>query len=476
MTARSANGANLTAVTDKAADGSGRAERCGLGARLLADARGILLDDTDRSQLQRDAMLAFSVRVLSAGILYLSQIVLARWMGDYEYGIYVSVWTWVLVLGGLSNLGLAPAMIRLLPEYREQAQLELLRGLLRDGRLLVFAAASLVAGLGLIGLILFGSPLSKPYVWPAYLALVCVPMITLSDTHDGIGRGGGWMAEALVPPYVLRPLLILATMIVLHEIGWRIGADTAMGAAVIATWGCVALQYFLLRRRIADAVPAGRSRPDGNLWLRISLPLLAIAGSELLLQNADVLIIGYYLAPDQGAIYFAAAKTMALVMFVHYAVGSAMAKRFSTLNARGDKAELRQFVRDAVHWTFWPSLSAALLILAFGKPLLWLFGPQFTSGYPIMFVLVAGFLGRAAMGPSEFLLNMLGEQKACAAVIMSTAAFNILLQTILVPRLGILGAAAATAIALVAGALSNTIVARRRLGIDIAIWNNLRRS
>lgn len=431
--------------------------------------------DSDRSRLQREALLAFAVRVLSAGILYLSQIVLARWMGDYEYGVYVFVWTWILVLGGLSNLGLASAMIRLLPEYRETGELELLRGLLRDGRLLVFAAATMVAGLGLLALMLFGSFLAKPYVWPAYLALVCIPMITLSDAHDGIGRGGGWMMESLLPPYVLRPLFILAAMVALHVFGWRIGAETAMGAAVIATWSCVAIQYALLRRRISAELPAGPARPDRNLWLRISLPLLAITGSELLLQNSDVLIIGYFLTPDQGAIYFAAAKTMALVMFVHYAVGSAMAKRFSSLNARGDKEALRAFVRDAVHWTFWPSLAAALAILVLGKPLLWLFGPQFVAGYPVMFILVAGFLGRAAMGPSEFLLNMLGEQKACAAVIFSTAVINILLQFILVPRLGISGAALATATSLVIGALLNTLVARSRLGLDIAIWNNLRR-
>jgi O-antigen/teichoic acid export membrane protein len=33
---------------------------------------------------QRDALAAFGVRLVSAALLYLSQIVLARWMGSYE--------------------------------------------------------------------------------------------------------------------------------------------------------------------------------------------------------------------------------------------------------------------------------------------------------------------------------------------------------------------------------------------------------
>ena len=83
--------------------------------------------------MQRDALLAFAVRVASTGLLYLSQVMLAGWMGGYEYGIYVFVWTWVLILGGLSQAGLNLGMIRLVAEYREQGHQAELRGLMRAG-------------------------------------------------------------------------------------------------------------------------------------------------------------------------------------------------------------------------------------------------------------------------------------------------------------------------------------------------------
>jgi O-antigen/teichoic acid export membrane protein len=179
------------------------------------------------------------------------------------------------------------------------------------------------------------------------------------------------------------------------------------------------------------------------------------------------------MTPADVGIYFAAGKTMALIMFVHYAVGSAVAHKFAALNARGDKEGLRTFVNDAVNWTFWPSLAGALIILALGKPLLWLFGPQFESGYPVMGILVLGFLCRSAMGPAEYLLNMLGEQALCATVLTAAALLNIALNFAFVPAFGLIGAASATALSLIFSALANSIVVWHRLDIEIAIWKNL---
>lgn len=441
------------------------------GVAALRDMRD---GDSERDKTRRDALLAFVVRVASAAILYLTQIVLARWMGSSEYGIYVFVWTWVLILGGLSHLGLSLAVIRLVPAYREERRLDLLRGAIRGARLAALGLGTAVAVLGVAGLWLFGPHLSGTYVLPLYLAFVCIPLYALTDVQDGIGRGSAWMDLALLPPYVLRPLMLLLTMFVAHEAGFAMHAETAAGAAIVGTWASGLVQALLMNRRLARTVPSGPARYDFRAWFGISLPLAVIAACELVLQNADLLIISRFMTPSDVGIYFAAAKTMSLILFVHYAVGSAMANRFSALHARGDRAELKAFVRDAVNWTFWPSLASAVLIVALGLPLLALFGPQFQAGYPVMVILVLGFLARAAMGPAEFLLNMLGEQQLCAAVLTLSALLDVALNLTLVPAYGLVGAATATSIALATAAALNNVVARRRLNINIAIWHNLK--
>ena len=443
-------------------------------ADLVRRVGAIYRADDGRSRAQRDAAMAFAVRVASAAILYFSQVVLARWMGGFEYGIYVFVWTWVLVLSGLSHLGMPTAMIRLLPEYIQLGQHGLLRGLLLGGRAVAVLSGTAVACAALALIWLLGARLNSHYVLPFVLALACVPLCALSDVQDGIGRGRGWMAVGLMPPYILRPLLLLGCMTAAHLLGLPTNAGTAAGAAVVATWAAALVQMLLVERRFAEGIARVPRQYDFRRWFRVSLPLMVITICDLALQNTDVLIVSAYLTPTEVGMYFAAAKTMSLIMFIHYAVGSAVASQFAALKARGDHERLEALVRDAVNWTFWPSLVAAVAILALGKPLLWLFSPQFTEAYPVMFVLAIGFLVRASMGPAEFILNMLGEQQLCALVLIVSAVLDVALSFALVPVFGMIGAAAATSIALITAAIMNYVVARRRLELEISIWNSSR--
>ena len=109
---------------------------------LAAGLDQMLAGADDRAISQRIALIAFVVRVLSAFIAYVSQVLLARWMGDFEYGIFVVVWVGAVILGGLACLGFQTAIVRFVPEYLERGETQLLRGVVLGSRVHGFIAAT----------------------------------------------------------------------------------------------------------------------------------------------------------------------------------------------------------------------------------------------------------------------------------------------------------------------------------------------
>jgi O-antigen/teichoic acid export membrane protein len=439
-------------------------------AALAGHVRAWLADRSDTSRAQRVAGTAFLIRVASAALAYLTQVLLARWMGTFEFGIYVYVWTWVLLVGALVDFGLASSAQRFVPEYGERQQWPLLRGFLSGSRWLTVVMASAMGGIGALGVWLFGSWISHYEIIPLYLACCSLPLFALTHMQEGIARSYNWVNLALLPPYVVRPLFLIVVMVAAHACGFAGDAATAMLCAVVATWATAIVQLVVLDRRLGQKIAPGVKSHQIRAWFATALPIFMVEGFYSLLTYTDVLVLQQYVAPDQVAIYYGAAKTLALVAFVYYSVAHATAHKFTEYHVNGDRERLSAFLADSIRWTFWPSLAATVFVLLLGRPILKLFGPQFVAGYPLMFILSIGLLARAAIGPVERLLNMVGEQRACALVYAAAFGLNLAACIVLIPRLGDEGAAIATAAGVVTESILLFWVTRSRLGLHVFIW------
>lgn len=425
--------------------------------------------DADRSVARRNAGAAFVIRVASAAIIYVSQVLLARWMGRFEFGIYVYVWAWVGFVGALAPLGLAYSAQRFIPEYRAHKDHDGLRGFLRGGRLLCFAFGSAAGASLAIAVVLLAGRIAPYYFVPFLIASLTLPIFAVSSAQDAIARAFDWIDLALVPGFIAQPLILVGAMAALHLAGAPVAASEALMAACAAFWVVVLMQLMLLERRLGCAIAAGARRYDARAWLKTSLPMFLVDGFFILLTCVDVLMLQAFVGPADVAVYHAATKTLVLISFVYYAVSAASAHRFSQYHVAGETGKLADFVAATIRWTFWPSLALAIGLIVIGKPLLALFGPGFADGYPLMFVLVVGLMARASVGPAERLLSMQGEQRASAAIYAAAFAANLVLCLILIPRFGLIGAAAATATAIVCESVLLFIVAKRRLGVHAFI-------
>ncbi|QKV20219.1 polysaccharide biosynthesis C-terminal domain-containing protein [Oricola thermophila] len=426
--------------------------------------------EDDAAVAQRMAVVAFAIRVASAGLLFLSQAIIARWAGAFDYGIYVFVWTAMIILGSLSCLGFQTAVIRFLPAYRKNGETDLLRGLMTTSRLFVLAVATLIAVAGAAVVWLLGERIESYYVVPFVLAFTCLPMLALGEVLEGIARANNWPIRALAPTYIVRPTLMLAIVAATHVLGFEATASAAVFTAVVASYLTTILQLFVVSPDLGGTVPPGPRKTDLGQWVTVALPIFLVEGFFFMLTNADVLMVGFFRSPEEVAVYYAAVKVLALAHFVFFAVKTGVAQQFAANTAPEERAALRAFAGQTVGWTFWPTLAIGVVILVFGKFLLSLFGSGFTEGYPLLFVLIAGVVVRASVGPAESLLNMTGHQNACAAIFAIVLLLNIVLNMLFIPVYGLMGAAAASAIATVLEAALLLLFSYRRVGVVMFVW------
>lgn len=415
--------------------------------------------------LASGAFWIFCARVVGAGSSYLAQVLLARWLGADQYGVFVYGWLWLSMVGIVAPLGADAAVQRLLPAHRGGEDWAKFWGAFWFGFLLVGLSG---LGLGALGYVLadqFGALLGEVYRPVLMIAALALPFWALNEQFLGVGRAVGWPLAAYTPYFVLMPLLLVASAGVLLLLGWAPDSITAMSAGLAACVLTFVISLALILPRARAAFPKAKPDVTPRPWFGLAFSLLLVTGSQVLLESTDVVVIGAFMAPEHVAVYFAALRTAGLMGFVYFAVAGFAVPRFAMLHASGDSEAMHQFVRQATRLIFWPSVAAALGLLALGKLFLGLFGDDFADGYGLMAVLMAGFLFKAAIGPVDQLLGVSGSHRLVAMVLVATALLNVALNITLIPVNGTYGAALATVISIM---VSNTVLAVamvRRLGI-----------
>ncbi len=409
----------------------------------------LLNSDNENSVSQRMALTVFVIRVASAAIALLSQILLARWMGTFEYGIFVAVWAAVIISSTLTGLGLPSAVLRFVSEYREREQPNLFWGVVRGSLLMSLATATALALLGALLLTSFPGLMTNYFIMPVYLGLVCLPAFNIEGVADMIGRPFNWIKLSFLPTFIVRPLSILALLGFAILIGYEATAITAMWCALIATYSTTIFQTLLLFRKLEINVKPAPAEYRLGYWLMVALPIFLVESFYVLLTQVDVIFVSWLTTPEDTAVYFAATKILALVHFVYFAIRATASHRYAAYNASGKLDEYREFVQKTVQWTFWPSLAIGITMVLCGKYILMLFGPEFVVGESVLWILVAGIVIRSSIGPAEALLVMSGKQNACAVIYCGALFINVTLNICLIPIYGLQGAAIATAIAFI---------------------------
>jgi len=430
-----------------------------IGLKIHAAATG----QDDAAHSQRLAFTVFLIRVASAGIAFVSQVLLARWLGLFDYGVFVAVWTAFTIVALMTAVGFPSGVVRFIAEYRQEGKNDHVRGIIHAALGISFVL-SCIAALAIAGLSeFFSAHIADYYRAPILVACLSLPFLTLSGVLDGVGRAFDWPKTAFIPSYVLRPLGILLFSGLAILAGFKLGATLTMAMAALAALTSSLLHLAITSAKAKRVVPHVPARYRVKTWILVTLPIFLVEVFFSIFHSVDILSISYLMRPEDTAIYFAAAKILALVHFVHFAVKAAVGHRFASCYKRGNRAELRDLVANTVTWTFWPTLMLAVFMALTGRYLLMLFGAEFAAGEPILWILLGGLVARASIGPCEALLIMTGHERICAATLGVTLLMAIALNLVLIPYYGLAGAAWATLFAYVFESFALHAMVRRTL-------------
>jgi O-antigen/teichoic acid export membrane protein len=389
--------------------------------------------------LIRGTSVALVIQIAGNGVGYLGQILLARWLGVNGYGVYAYLFTWVQVFTIGALLGVDLGVVRFIPEFLVTKEYRLLRGILRWARLSVLAT-----GVGLAcasALVFYVFHPIRSSMATLLLGSFSIPLFALIVVQTEILRSAKRIAWAYGPPILLQPVIILAAAYGFLRMTGELTDFHAIAAWQTAQCAIVVLQGIVIHQvfsRYTRDVPAAYQT---RRWLGVALPLLFYSIFAIVIPRIDTLAIGLFLGSEEVGIYSAAVKTATIIGITLAAVNTIISPMIVSHYTRRDMAGLQDVVSLATLVSFGVSLLLAAGMVVFSGPILHSFGGEFIRARASLFLLILGQLVNVGMGSVGLLMILTGYEKQSAVILGWSALIIAVLDFLVIPAFGIIGAA-----------------------------------
>ncbi len=396
--------------------------------------------------------------------------VLARGLGVEAFGHYAFVSSLILLLSMAARQGMDSGILRFVSVYSAQQKWGLLKGVIVWMMSRVGLVSIVMAVVGLLGLALWGQQITPGLRETGYWGLLCLVLVSLSYMNQYALRGRLWIVRAQIADLVIRPYGVVLVVSLLLLVGVSLdGADAMAITAATAAIG-VASGWIWLRRSLPGDVLSAKAEQEPKDWRNVSTQLLLVSGATLVLTQTDIVMLGLLTTTDQSGLYSVASRLSAVAIFAIIALGSIGAPMIASLHANNDVEGLTRIVKLMARVSLATLVPMGVLFAIFGPLILSVFGEQFVSAYVPLLILVGGQTLAACFGPAAMLLTMTSGEDAAARILLLSVAANLLLNGLLIPPLGMLGASVATALTTALPAAAMYLAARRRLGISSAAF------
>jgi O-antigen/teichoic acid export membrane protein len=378
-------------------------------------------------------------------------LVVTRGFGRHDAGLFFSATAVFLVLEMLSRLGTDYASIYFISRLRAVGDSHLIVAHLRVAFKPVAAVVLVCAG----ALAIFASPLSRSLLGGSatvdlQVMAACLPFAVVYDVCLAATRGFGTVVAATLLEKLIRPGLQLVLLVIVattHEakllaIAWALPYVMVLPAAVVVL-------YRLIRKENVEQ----EHRPGGNIastFWRFSAPRSVSGLAQALLQRLDIVIVAAMLGPADAAVYAAATRFLVLGQLGNQAISAPVEPRLSALLARRDTAGARDVYRMSTAWLICVNWPIFLVTAVYAPTIMEAFGKSYHSGWTVAMLLCLCMVVAVGVGLVDVVLVFGGRATWNLFNTVVALAINIGVDVLLLPRIGVIGAAVGWGVAILA--------------------------
>ena len=418
---------------------------------------------TPGDTISRNAAFAFATQMGTAAFTAALTIFLTRQLGPASFGTLALALSVTGLVLRPSAGGTSQAAARFIAErHGDTTKIVGVLGMALRTRLLTATGTALA-------IFLLAGPISDLYgapemLWPlrgAAIALFGQSLVTfISGIFTSLRRASGGFALVLSESAIEFTASVGLVLVGAGVTGAAFGR--AIGYVAGALIGIVMLRRFLGR---SPVFRTGESPVSRRAFVSYASVMLVVSTASAAFNQTDALLLGAYLSTAAVGIYTAPLRLIAFLSYPGMALAQGVAPRMA--RHPDDPPTLRALSRGLGYMVIVQAgLVAGLLVWA--EPIVRLtLGSQFLESAEVLraltpYVLLGG-LGPMVISP----LNYAGEGRRRVPVAIATVVLGIVIDIILIPRIGILGAAVGTDVAYALYVGSHMWLAHRHLGLPL---------
>ncbi len=401
----------------------------------------------DTRDIVRGALVNF-IGVLASSLNFVFYIVLGRLYGAELTGLYLLSWASVDVVSKLGILGLDRGILAVAARHHARGDTEALHRAVAQALMIgLVASAVMVALLELLAAPAALAFYDKPeLILPLRVMAWGMPFWTISAVLLFATRALRVMRYEVITKRVVEPLVMLALALPLF---WLDAGITGLSIAFlcsVAAGAALAAYFFSKEMSLKKVLRSLFERPGRGDLLRFAAPIGFYDMLNLLLQRIDMFMVGRYVPTAMVGVYGMAEEAAFTVKKVRQSFDPIFIPVISAAHEIKDRAAMRLQYQNVTRWIL--ILDAALLgvVVLAGRPLMALFGADFTAGTVTLALLALSVMINGVLGVSELFI-LIDRPMLNLANTIGTIAINVTLNVLLIPQYGMEGAAAAIVIA-----------------------------